>query len=312
MAWRSGGGRVLGGPEVLSLVDSDVPAPGPGEVSVRAWRPGSIPSTTSSTAVRQCRPRGSADAGGRSCPGGDRRGGRRRGPAGPLSVGDEVMVFPAPGAYASELTVPAVGVAPKPSELSWDEAAGLRLAGGTAVHALTVVGAAEGETVLMHGASGGVGLLAVQIAVAAGATVLGTASEDRLEPSSGTERRRCGRAGAGGTRARGRARRRGRRGRHRGHQGGDGRVPGTGAGPSRIVSILAFDRGDTGIKLIGGAPTPTPAPRSGPARGGSWPISHGKASWRSASPVRTRCRRRPRRDRFLAEGHPGGKVVLLA
>jgi NADPH:quinone reductase-like Zn-dependent oxidoreductase len=53
----------------------------------------------------------------------------------------------------------------------------MMLTGVTAVHALTVVAVGAGETVLIHGATGGVGLMAVQLAVADGARVIGTASE---------------------------------------------------------------------------------------------------------------------------------------
>ncbi|WP_321805508.1 NADP-dependent oxidoreductase [Burkholderia sp. BCC1993] len=98
------------------------------------------------------------------------------GPTGPISVGDEVIVFRAPGAYATQLVVPASSVLAKPAELPWDQAAGLLAAGATAVHALQAIALREGETVLIHGAAGGVGHLAVQLAVAQGAKVIGTAS----------------------------------------------------------------------------------------------------------------------------------------
>jgi len=73
--------------------------------------------------------------------------------------------------------VPASSVVPKPQALSFEQAGGMMLTGATAVHALTVIAAGAGDTVLIHGASGGVGLMAVQLAVAAGARVIGTASE---------------------------------------------------------------------------------------------------------------------------------------
>jgi NADPH:quinone reductase-like Zn-dependent oxidoreductase len=60
--------------------------------------------------------------------------------------------------------------------LSFEEAAGLPLAGGTALRTLDAVRLAAGGTVLIHAAAGGVGSLAVQIAVARGARVIGTAS----------------------------------------------------------------------------------------------------------------------------------------
>jgi NADPH:quinone reductase len=60
---------------------------------------------------------------------------------------------------------------------AFEQAGGLMLTGATAVHAITVVGAGAGETILVHGAAGGVGLMAAQLATAAGARVIGTASE---------------------------------------------------------------------------------------------------------------------------------------
>jgi NADPH:quinone reductase-like Zn-dependent oxidoreductase len=59
-------------------------------------------------------------------------------------------------------------VVPKPPSLPFEEAAGLMLTGATAVHALVATGVGSGDTVVLHGASGGVGLLAVQLAVALG------------------------------------------------------------------------------------------------------------------------------------------------
>jgi NADPH:quinone reductase len=77
--------------------------------------------------------------------------------------------------------VPATSVVPKPAELDWDQAAGLMLTGATAVHLLTATGVAAGDTVLVHGAAGGVGLAVVQLARHRGAEVIGTASEPRHE-----------------------------------------------------------------------------------------------------------------------------------
>src|SRR5215470_12654153 len=101
------------------------------------------------------------------------------GPAGPVSVGDEVIVYRAPGAYATELVVPAGAVVPKPAILDWAQAAGLMLTGVTAWHLLAATAVAAGDTVLIHGGSGGVGLMAVQLAVIRGAKVVATASPAR-------------------------------------------------------------------------------------------------------------------------------------
>ncbi|WP_152363302.1 NADP-dependent oxidoreductase [Microlunatus speluncae] len=99
-----------------------------------------------------------------------------------FAVGDEVLAYARKetlhaGTFAELVAVPADYVARKPAGLSWEEAAGLPLAGGTALRTLDRVGLSEGETVLIHGAAGGVGSLAVQIAVARGARVIGTASQ---------------------------------------------------------------------------------------------------------------------------------------
>lgn len=67
--------------------------------------------------------------------------------------------------------------APKPDDLSFEEAAGFVMASETATRALDEVGVGDGSTVVIAGASGGVGSAAVQLAVARGARVIGTASD---------------------------------------------------------------------------------------------------------------------------------------
>ncbi|WP_019547809.1 NADP-dependent oxidoreductase [Streptomyces sulphureus] len=103
-----------------------------------------------------------------------------------FAVGDEVMAYARKdwaqnGTYAEQVSAHVRMVAHKPAALSWEEAAGLPLAGLTAYQSLRRVGVASGETVLVHAASGGVGSLATQIAVARGARVIGTASERNHE-----------------------------------------------------------------------------------------------------------------------------------
>jgi NADPH:quinone reductase-like Zn-dependent oxidoreductase len=80
------------------------------------------------------------------------------------------------GGYTTDLVAPASTFVPKPAELAWEPAAGLMLAGATAVHLLGAVGVGAGDTVLVHGAAGGVGQTAIQLAVARGARVVATAS----------------------------------------------------------------------------------------------------------------------------------------
>jgi NADPH:quinone reductase len=103
------------------------------------------------------------------------------GASAPFAVGDEVLAFRVSGGWASELTVPAADVLAKPAALSFPEAANLLLAGCTAAEMLHVTGVGEGDTVLVHGASGAVGVSVLQQAALLGATVLGTASPDRFD-----------------------------------------------------------------------------------------------------------------------------------
>ncbi|MFE4964194.1 NADP-dependent oxidoreductase [Streptomyces sp. NPDC056660] len=78
------------------------------------------------------------------------------------------------GGYAELVATDAQALAPKPAGLSWEQAAALPLAGLTAYQAITrVLDVRSGESLLVYGAAGGVGSMAVQIAVARGATVLG-------------------------------------------------------------------------------------------------------------------------------------------
>lgn len=80
------------------------------------------------------------------------------------------------GAYAELVSAHVRMLARKPAALSWEQAAGVPLAGLTAYQAVKRVGVHAGDTVLVHAAAGGVGSLGVQIAAALGARVIGTAS----------------------------------------------------------------------------------------------------------------------------------------
>jgi NADPH:quinone reductase-like Zn-dependent oxidoreductase len=104
-----------------------------------------------------------------------------------FAVGDAVMAYARKdtvehGTYSELLTVADWAVAPKPAILTFAQAAGLPLAGLTALQALRAAGTRSGDTVLIHAAAGGVGHLAVQIARALGAArVIGTASPTNHE-----------------------------------------------------------------------------------------------------------------------------------
>lgn len=96
-----------------------------------------------------------------------------------VKAGDEVYAlvdFDRVGGAAEYVAVRAADTAPKPSSLSHVEAAAVPLAGLTAWQALfNQAGLSEGQSVLIHGAAGGVGTYAVQFARLAGARVIGTA-----------------------------------------------------------------------------------------------------------------------------------------
>ncbi|WP_308493742.1 NADP-dependent oxidoreductase [Microbacterium terrisoli] len=98
-----------------------------------------------------------------------------------FAVGDEVLGYArkdvlGAGTFAERVAVSARAVTRKPPSLSWEQAGALPLAGGTALRTIDALGDLEGRTVLVYGAAGGVGGLAVQIARARGARVIGTAS----------------------------------------------------------------------------------------------------------------------------------------
>jgi NADPH:quinone reductase len=86
-------------------------------------------------------------------------------------------LFPAGGGFAELALAPADRVAPMPGQVSFADAAGLVIGGGTAFKGLVDLGRLQaGECVLITAAAGGVGSLAVQIAAAEGARPLGVAS----------------------------------------------------------------------------------------------------------------------------------------
>lgn len=94
-----------------------------------------------------------------------------------VAVGDEVIWTGFAGGYRQTANVKAAALTAKPASIDFDQAASLPVAGGTAYSAVQQVGVDVGDTVLVHGAAGGVGSAAVQIAKARGAKVIGTASE---------------------------------------------------------------------------------------------------------------------------------------
>lgn len=96
-----------------------------------------------------------------------------------LKVGDEVFGFVANGGFAEEVIAPAKNVFPKPPKMDFATAASFLMAYGTSYHALKNRGKLqEGETLVVLGASGGVGLAAVELGKQMGARVIACASSE--------------------------------------------------------------------------------------------------------------------------------------
>ncbi|MEQ9639218.1 MAG: NADPH:quinone oxidoreductase family protein [Alphaproteobacteria bacterium] len=96
-----------------------------------------------------------------------------------IKAGDRVIAMTGHGAFAEEVSAPARKCLPLPDDMDYVVGAGLALTYGTSAFALIQRAALKpGETLLVHGAAGGVGLSAVEIGKAMGATVIATASTD--------------------------------------------------------------------------------------------------------------------------------------
>ena len=166
-----------GGVEVLKVVDVRRPVPGagqvlvqvkaaginPGEAKIRAgllhalW-PATFPSGQGSDLAGIVAETGPGVSG--------------------VTAGDEIIGWTDNRASQAEyVVVEAQHLTPKPAEVPWEVAGALFVAGVTAYAAVRAVGLTEGDTVVVAGATGGVGSLAVQLARRADATVIGLASE---------------------------------------------------------------------------------------------------------------------------------------
>lgn len=173
--------KQYGGPEQLSEADVPKPEAKPGQVIVRVFATSYNPidSKTASGVMRQMLPLtfpflpGSDFSGTVAALGASVEG---------LSVGDEVYGM-AGGTYAEFVAVEAAKIARKPRTLNHIEAASLAVVGQTAMQALERAHLKAGQTVLIQGAGGAVGGVAVQLAHHLGARVIATApaeSRDRL------------------------------------------------------------------------------------------------------------------------------------
>ena len=173
----------FGGPEVLELQEVPEPHAGPGEVRVRVAAAGLNPMDWGIAA----RPEAAARFG-ITMPSGfgsdfagvvDEAGDGATG----FAVGDRVYGGALGRAVADFVVVrpPADSLWHTPDDVSDEVASTLPVAGLTAVAALDAIGPRPGDTVLIGGAAGGVGVFAVQLARLAGATVIGTAAQGTFE-----------------------------------------------------------------------------------------------------------------------------------
>lgn len=168
----------FGGPEVLVVHEVPTPKPGPGEVLVRVRAAGVNPYDTymrnGAYPVKPALPyTPGSDAAGTIEAAGER--------VSKVKPGDRVYTATTlTGAYAEYALARENQVYPLPEKISFPQGAGLWVPYGTAYTALRHhADARAGETVLIHGASGGVGIAAVQFARALGLTVIGTAGTSR-------------------------------------------------------------------------------------------------------------------------------------
>ncbi|MBI3507698.1 MAG: NADPH:quinone reductase [Proteobacteria bacterium] len=165
--------RQTGGPEVMRLETLPDPSPGPGQVVVRVRAAGVNPVDTY---IR-------SGAYGRKpdlpyTPGRDGAGEVEAVGAGVTrhKPGDRVYVATLSGTYAEKVACPAEAAHPLPDQVTYEQGAAIGVPYGTAYRAIVQRAKAQArDTLLVHGASGGVGTAAVQIASALGMTVFGTA-----------------------------------------------------------------------------------------------------------------------------------------
>jgi NADPH:quinone reductase-like Zn-dependent oxidoreductase len=167
--------------DVLNVVEVEDPVPGPGELLVRVRAAGINPGEAKirDGALAERWPSTFPSGQGSDLAGVVEQVGEG---VEQFAAGDEVIGYTDDRASQAELVViPAEHATPKPPAVPWDVAGSLNVAGATAWAAVRAVGLSDGDTVVISGAAGGVGVIAVQLAVRAGATVIGLASERHHE-----------------------------------------------------------------------------------------------------------------------------------
>lgn len=290
----------------VQLIETEVPEPGQGEVTIDVKAVGMNPADVKGIQYGQ-------DPAALPLPIGYEAAGvvSAAGPGVSLEVGTEVIAFRVSGGYATALTVPAADVFVKPQGLDWAAAANLMLAGATAADMLRVVEPQEGDTILVHGASGAVGVSVLQQARLRGLRMIGTASEQRF----GVVEEFGGTAVVYGDGLEDRIRSLAPEGIAAALDcvGTDEAVDvslALVADRSRIVSIAAFGRAaDEGYRVVGGADPESKAFRDSQrqrlvdlAADGSLVVPVAQAFPFAEAPAALE---------LLSSGHPGGKLALL-
>jgi NADPH:quinone reductase-like Zn-dependent oxidoreductase len=170
-----------GGVDVLKVVDVDRPVPGPRQLLIRVKAAGINPGESK---IREGLLHERFPATFPSGQGSDLAGIVEQVGDGVdgVAVGDEVIGYTDNRSSQAELVVvDAENVTRRPPNVPWEVAGALFVAGATAYAAVRAVALKPGDTVVVAGAAGGVGSIAVQLAVRAGATVIGVASEPNHE-----------------------------------------------------------------------------------------------------------------------------------
>jgi NADPH:quinone reductase len=168
-----------GGPEVLRLTERPRPEPAAGELLVRVHAAGINRPDVAQRKGIYPPPPGASDLPGLEIAGTVEAGAPADLAAAGVAIGDAVCALVAGGGYAEFCTAPAGQVLPAPKGLSFVEAASLPETLFTVwQNVFTIAGLQRGETLLIQGGSSGIGVTAIQLAKAFGATVIVTAGSD--------------------------------------------------------------------------------------------------------------------------------------
>ncbi|MGY4954567.1 NADP-dependent oxidoreductase [Streptomyces nigrescens] len=170
-----------GGPEVLALSRVALPEPGPGQVRIRVRATAVNPIDLR---IRAGMMRGVFPVAFPAVPGWDVAGVvDKAGEGATAAVGDEVFGVASAGGYSQYAVLDRPFA--KPAEVSFETAAAMITVGEAACRAVEHLGVRPGQTLLIHGAGGSVGGIAVQVAAARGITVIGTTAERDIERVNG-------------------------------------------------------------------------------------------------------------------------------